>query len=92
MPCRALAFPYGAADHRVVEAASAAGYEAAGGLPARYHSARIHGWSRVGVYRVDTERRFRLKVSNAVRTFRARPAGTAVVALARRTLSGRGAR
>ena len=92
VPCRALAFPYGAVDDRVVEAARAAGYEAAGGLPARYHSAHIHGWSRVGVYRVDNERRFRLKVSNAVRTFRARPAGAAAFELARRALRRRAAR
>ena len=92
MPCRALAFPYGAVDHRVVKAARVAGYEAAGGLPARYQSAHILGWSRVGVYRVDDERRFRLKISSTVRTLRATPAGAAVLALARRILRGRAAR
>ena len=32
VPCRSLAYPYGAADRRVAQAARAAGYAAAGGL------------------------------------------------------------
>jgi peptidoglycan/xylan/chitin deacetylase (PgdA/CDA1 family) len=69
-PCRSLAYPYGAVDPRVVEAARAAGYEAAGALPARLHRATSLEWPRVGVYRPDSLRRFRLKVSPAVRRAR----------------------
>lgn len=74
--CRSLAYPYGDVDARVVRAAEAAGYEAAGpglrgaavlrgsGLPVRI------GWPRVGIYLDDTPSRFRLKVSPTLRRLR----------------------
>jgi peptidoglycan/xylan/chitin deacetylase (PgdA/CDA1 family) len=83
--CRSLAYPYGAFDDRVADAAGEAGYEAAGILalgppePLR--------WPRVGVYSFDTAARFRMKVSPLVRTMRSSGAGLMLektVQLARR--------
>jgi peptidoglycan/xylan/chitin deacetylase (PgdA/CDA1 family) len=68
--CATLAYPYGDYDERVVAAAGAAGYAAAGTLPSRLHAARPLAWPRVGVYRGDDERRFRLKVSRTLRRLR----------------------
>lgn len=61
LPCRSLAYPYGDFDGRVVEAAAEAGYTAAAieGLA----TARDLAWPRVGVYRKNSMRAFRLKVS-----------------------------
>jgi peptidoglycan/xylan/chitin deacetylase (PgdA/CDA1 family) len=69
-PCATLAYPYGDYDERVVEAAAAAGYAAAGTLPARLHSERALAWPRVGIYHSDDERRFRMKVSRVMRRLR----------------------
>jgi peptidoglycan/xylan/chitin deacetylase (PgdA/CDA1 family) len=68
--CTTLAYPYGEYDERVIAAAGAAGYAAAGTLPARLHPARPLAWPRVGIYRGDDERRFRLKVSRVMRKLR----------------------
>jgi peptidoglycan/xylan/chitin deacetylase (PgdA/CDA1 family) len=68
--CTTLAYPYGDYDERVVAAAGAAGYAAAGTLPARLHQPRPLAWPRVGIYRGDDERRFRLKVSRVMRRVR----------------------
>lgn len=72
--CRSLAYPFGDEDGRVVEAARAAGYSAAGALPPSLYPPAPLRWPRVGVYRVDDDSRFRLKVSPLVR--RARQAGS----------------
>jgi peptidoglycan/xylan/chitin deacetylase (PgdA/CDA1 family) len=69
-PCATIAYPYGDYDERVVAAARAAGYAAAGTLPARLHSERPLAWPRVGVYHGDDERRFRMKVSRVMRRLR----------------------
>ena len=69
-PCPTLAYPYGDHDERVVAAAGAAGYAAAGTLPARLPRPRPLAWPRVGVYHADDERRFRLKVSRTMRRLR----------------------
>jgi peptidoglycan/xylan/chitin deacetylase (PgdA/CDA1 family) len=69
-PCGTLAYPYGEHDERVVEAARAAGYTAAGTLPGRLARAQRLAWPRIGIYHVDDERRFRLKASPAVRWLR----------------------
>jgi peptidoglycan/xylan/chitin deacetylase (PgdA/CDA1 family) len=71
--CPTLAYPYGDHDERVVEAAGAAGYAAAGTLPARLHKARPLAWPRVGIYHADDERRFRMKVSRVMRLLRGSP-------------------
>jgi peptidoglycan/xylan/chitin deacetylase (PgdA/CDA1 family) len=76
--CRTVAYPYGAWNARVSAAAERAGYEAAGTLLARVHRQRDPGaeralplgWPRIGIYRGDDMRRFRLKVSPAVRLLR----------------------
>jgi peptidoglycan/xylan/chitin deacetylase (PgdA/CDA1 family) len=72
-PCRALAYPYGDHDRRVIEAAAAAGYAAAGTLPGRLPRPERLAWPRVGIYHVDDERRFRLKVSKITRALRRLP-------------------
>jgi peptidoglycan/xylan/chitin deacetylase (PgdA/CDA1 family) len=72
-PCPTLAYPYGDYDERVVEAAAAAGYSAAGTLPGRLHAARPLAWPRVGIYHADDERRFRMKVSRMMRRLRGSP-------------------
>jgi peptidoglycan/xylan/chitin deacetylase (PgdA/CDA1 family) len=72
-PCHTLAYPYGDHDERVAEAAGRAGYIAGGTLPARFPRARPLYWPRVGVYHDDDRRRYRIKVSRAVRLARATP-------------------
>lgn len=66
-PCRTLAYPYGAVDERVVWAAEAAGYDAAGAPPLGLPGPRRLHWPRMAVYRRDDRRRFRAKVSPVVR-------------------------
>ena len=70
-PCDSIAYPYGDHDERVVEAAGRAGYRYGLTLPARLHAERELAWPRVGVYHVDSGRRFRLKVSPGLRALRA---------------------
>jgi peptidoglycan/xylan/chitin deacetylase (PgdA/CDA1 family) len=66
--CTSLAYPYGDFDARVAEAAGRAGYSAAAiedlGRPAPLT------WPRVGVYRGNSMRRFKLKVSPTIRRLR----------------------
>jgi|SRR5215207_2936900 len=72
-PCRSLAYPYGDFDGRVVEMARRAGYAVAGTLPARLVPRAPLTWPRAGIYHGDDERRFRMKVSRAVRVARSSP-------------------
>ncbi len=82
--CRSIAYPYGDHDARVVAAARAAGYEAAGTLPARLpRTPRAHAWPRIGIHRLDSMRRFRLKASPTVRRLRASPLGGRISGLRR---------
>lgn len=67
LPCRTLAYPYGHRDPRVVEAARGAGYTAAATLPTKIEAAAPLEWPRIGVYRPDGSRSFRLKVSPLIR-------------------------
>jgi peptidoglycan/xylan/chitin deacetylase (PgdA/CDA1 family) len=69
-PCPTLAYPYGDVDVRVAAAAAAAGYRAAAALPGRLGGRDALLWPRIGVYCIDDERRFRLKVSPTVRALR----------------------
>lgn len=69
-PCTSLAYPYGDVDARVVAAAKRAGYSAAAALPPNLRSRDALEWPRVGIYWTDGNRRFRLKVSPAVRRLR----------------------
>lgn len=72
-PCRALAYPYGDHDERVVTAAARAGYTAACTLPAGWHRPQPLSWPRLGIYNGDGEMRFRLKVSRSLRWLRTTP-------------------
>lgn len=69
-PCRSIAYPYGDVDARVVRATAAAGYAHGAALPPRPHRSRPLEFPRVGVYRVDDLRRFRVKTSPLVRGLR----------------------
>ena len=70
-PCEALAYPYGAVDARVAEAAAAAGYSAAAALSSSLRRNGPHRWPRVGIYHDDHMLRFRLKIDRTVRRIRA---------------------
>jgi len=73
-PCASLAYPYGDVDERVVRAAGQAGYRFAGALSSRLRRSRPLEWPRVGIYYGDSGRRFRAKVSPAMRRLRSTPA------------------
>lgn len=76
--CRSIAYPYGDYDRRVGVAAANAGYAAGVTLPPGPWDESKFGLPRVGVYGIDTDRRFRLKVSRPLRWLRrSRFAGTA---------------
>lgn len=91
LPIETLAYPFGAHDERVAAATAAAGYAAAVTLPDR-----VPAWPRspdagqrmvlprVGIYHLDDERRFRLKVSRPLRALRRSPLWDAVTAVRRR--------
>jgi peptidoglycan/xylan/chitin deacetylase (PgdA/CDA1 family) len=91
LPIDTLAYPFGAHDERVAQATAAAGYEAAVTLPDR-----VPVWPRspdarqrmvlprIGIYQLDDERRFRLKVSRPVRALRRSPLWDTVAAVRRR--------
>jgi peptidoglycan/xylan/chitin deacetylase (PgdA/CDA1 family) len=68
--CTTLAYPYGDVDARVVAATRRAGYSTAAALPKRLSSRDPLDWPRIGVYWADDDRRFRAKVSPAVRRLR----------------------
>jgi peptidoglycan/xylan/chitin deacetylase (PgdA/CDA1 family) len=72
-PCRTIAYPFGDHDDRVATAAGRAGYIAGATLPARLPRPRPLYWPRVGIYRMDDMRRYRFKVSRAVRLARSTP-------------------
>jgi peptidoglycan/xylan/chitin deacetylase (PgdA/CDA1 family) len=80
-PCMSLAYPYGDVDDRVVAAAARSGYTAAAALPGRLHAEETLRWPRIGVYRADDERRFRMKVSRPLRAVRRTGAWEALQAL-----------
>lgn len=78
LPCRTLAYPYGDHDDRVVAATRAAGYEAAATVPVRLDRDEPLRRPRIGIYRVDDERAFRIKVSPTVRRARRLPVSAAL--------------
>jgi peptidoglycan/xylan/chitin deacetylase (PgdA/CDA1 family) len=69
--CRSLAYPFGDTDARVVEAARAAGYQAAGGVLWGTEPFGPLHWPRIVVLRRDGGRRFGLKVARPLRGLRA---------------------
>jgi hypothetical protein len=82
VPCESLAYPYGDLDARVAEAAMAAGYSAAAALaPSERPSS--YRWPRVGVYQVDDELTFRLKIARPMRRLQRSHAWSVIGAAAR---------
>lgn len=73
-PCLTLAYPYGEANERVIEAAREAGYEAACGLPTSFERASMLAWPRTGVWRGDGSFSFRLKIASPVLALQRSPA------------------
>jgi peptidoglycan/xylan/chitin deacetylase (PgdA/CDA1 family) len=65
--CRTVAYPYNNVDRRVAAAAAEAGYAAGAAIRRSVGPPRVLSWPRVGVYRLDSYLRFRLKVSPLVR-------------------------
>ena len=71
VPCRSIAYPYGAVDRRVAEAVADAGYLFAAELPGSFRvpSAALR-CPRVGLYHRDASWRFRLKTARLTRALR----------------------
>lgn len=69
--CVSVAYPYGAVDQRVAEAARRAGYLTAARLTSNLTPRGLLRWPRVGVYHKDAPWRFRLKASVSTRRLRA---------------------
>jgi peptidoglycan/xylan/chitin deacetylase (PgdA/CDA1 family) len=80
-PCSSIAYPYGDVNARVIEATRAAGYDLGASLPARLGTTSPLDWPRVGVYHADDMRRFKLKVSPALRRVRSSAAWGALAAI-----------
>ncbi len=74
-PCSSLAYPFGEADARVVDATREAGYRWAGTIPRVLPPPRPLLWPRVPIFHDDDIRRFRAKVSPSLRRLRASPLG-----------------
>ncbi len=68
-PCASLAYPYSDVDDRVVAAAHAAGYTRAVTIPVGGTYPLPLRWPRVGVFRSDSLRRFKLMTAPATRRF-----------------------
>lgn len=62
-PCETIAYPYGDHDERVVAATRSAGYRTAVTLPVGLGESDPLRLPRVGVYRADDPRRFRIKTA-----------------------------
>jgi len=72
-PCTTIAYPYGAVDRRVADAAREAGYTAAARLSSSLRPRGPLQWPRIGIYHGDAPWRFRLKENGAIRRIRATP-------------------
>lgn len=73
VPCRTIAYPFGAVDQRVIREAAAAGYTAGARLSRGLQNVGAQSFPRVGIYNGDTWSRFRLKVGRPLRQVRASP-------------------
>jgi peptidoglycan/xylan/chitin deacetylase (PgdA/CDA1 family) len=87
-PCRTLAYPYSDLDGAVVEGAHASGYGYAATIPVGYALSLPLRWSRVGIFRCDSMRRFKLLTSHATRGFLASSTGTTTADVVRGAKSG----
>lgn len=87
-PCTSIAYPYGDVDDRVAAATGEAGYLAGGTIPRVLRTCEPLRWTRTPIFHDDDVRRFRRKVSPAIRRLRASHVGIALdrarVALATR--------
>jgi peptidoglycan/xylan/chitin deacetylase (PgdA/CDA1 family) len=90
-PCESLAYPYGDVDARVVAATRAAGYRFAGTIPRVLPRPDALLWPRVPIYHGDDIRRFRAKVSPALRRLRSSSLGRSLDAARVALLDRRGA-
>jgi peptidoglycan/xylan/chitin deacetylase (PgdA/CDA1 family) len=71
IPCRSIAYPYGAVDQRVADAVGAAGYSFAAELPGSFRMPAVPlRWPRVGIYHRDKRWRFQLKTARSMRGLR----------------------
>jgi heparosan-N-sulfate-glucuronate 5-epimerase len=68
VPCRSLAYPFGAYDERVRAGAREAGYQAA--ATDRPGELNVFSWPRIGVSAIDTPTRFLFKTSAGLRRAR----------------------
>ncbi len=82
IPCETIAYPYGDVDQRVVAAAMAAGYSGAAAVAIRERPGS-YLVPRVGVYNVDDDRVFRLKISRPLRRLHRSHAWDAIDTVAR---------
>jgi peptidoglycan/xylan/chitin deacetylase (PgdA/CDA1 family) len=89
-PCTSLAYPYGDVDARVQEATREAGYRCAGTIPRVLPRPHPLLWPRVPLYHGDDARRFRAKVSPALRRLRASLPGRSLDRARVSLLDGRG--
>lgn len=71
--CTSIAYPYGNVDRRVADATARTGYTAGAALSSNLRRLGALRQPRVGIYRVDDWRRFRLKMLRATRLARATP-------------------
>jgi peptidoglycan/xylan/chitin deacetylase (PgdA/CDA1 family) len=71
VPCRSIAYPYGAVNRRVADAVADTGYSFAAELPGSFRtpSAPLR-WPRVGVYHRDSRWRFLLKTAGSMNALR----------------------
>lgn len=69
-PCRAIAYPYGDIDERVIVAAAAAGYVTGARLSSNLQVVGTHAVPRIGIYHEDHWVRFLAKVARPVRRLR----------------------
>lgn len=69
-PCTSIAYPYGSVDARVEAATREAGYSGGGAIPRVLYPPRPLSWPRTPIFHADDLRRFRMKVSPALRRAR----------------------
>lgn len=79
IPCRAIAYPRGDADERVIKAAAVAGYGAGAGVLGVPIPWGTLGWPRVGVHGSEGSLLFRLRVSRTLRYLRMSDRGARLV-------------
>ena len=77
-PCRSLAYPYSDYNDRVVRVALETGYRFAATIPRAVQPPLPLRWPRVGVYNHNSDRRFRIRVSQRLRVVRASSAWRAL--------------